>query len=262
MGWCGEGQRIQYKTSKTWTGITFIHMSCSNIQTLNFDKPSPTRSKASTAQSRNMMTSEKRQYRKLSSNFMATALVHENLTKKHWQGHLETSPSLYFCDRCKWITQLNSRLTAKICPVLRSSSGPYRLENPKSAQHSWLMIHHALLNFESHLRPKKTDGSCYACANGSKHELNMLHVTYVAAQSTAAASTCPFLHAAKGRVFNRHWRPGFSCCMQWQDLLSDPTQNLESLCVDFQHALKHQMRFRSATWRASQKNCPASIRSY
>lgn len=82
-------------------------------------------------------------------------------------------------------------------------------------------------------------------------------MSLIAAQSMAAASTCPFLHAAKGRVFNRHWRPGFSCCMQWQDLLSDPTQNLESLCVDFQHALKYQMRFRSATWRASQKKLPS-----
>ena len=86
--------------------------------------------------------------------FHGNCIVRENLTKKHWQIRLETSPSLYFCDRCKWITQLNSRLTAKICPVLRSSSGPYLLENPKSAQHSWLMIHHALLNFESHLRSK------------------------------------------------------------------------------------------------------------
>ena len=69
--------------------------------------------------------------------------------QKHWQIRLETSPSLYFCDRCKWITQLNSRLTAKICPVLRSSSGPYLLENPKSAQHSWLMIQRSVEFWES-----------------------------------------------------------------------------------------------------------------
>jgi len=124
------------------------------------------------------------------------------------------------------------------------------------------MIHHALLNFESHLRPIKTDGACYACVNGSKHVLNMRHVTYVAAQSMAAASTALFytLRKAEFLIGTRGLVSVAACSGRTFSLTL--LKILRACALTFSTLSNIKCDFEVQHGEPVKKKCPASIRSH